>query len=400
MKPKYDLIIVGAGIVGAASAYKAALTFPNKKILLVEKEQQAASHQTGRNSGVIHAGVYYEPGSLKARYCKAGLRATIAFCQEHKLPFLQCGKLIVATDELEQARLDSLFERCKHNELDIQRLSSQGITRAEPNIVGKEALLVNDTGITDYQKITQTMLTLFAELGGEVCYGQRVNSLQEEGDKVVVKTSELTLVTRFLLNCTGLMSDRLIKMMGLEPGFQIIPFKGEYFRLSSRWDQVVNHLIYPVPDPAMPFLGVHLTRMIDGCVTVGPNAVLAMGREGYGKMQVNSRDLAEMIASKGFWKLLWQHKRSATFEIKNSLSRQGYLQLVQKYCPKISLQDLQPHPSGIRAQAVSSDGQLIHDFKFVESDNSLHVGNAPSPAATSAIPIAENIIAKIKEKLT
>lgn len=399
MDPTYDLIIVGGGIVGAATAWKASQSMPNKKILLIEKEQKAAAHQTGRNSGVIHAGVYYQPGSLKAKYCKAGLRATIEFCQHYDVPFLQCGKLIVAIDISEQERLDALYGRCQLNELNIERLSASRIQETEPNVVGKEAILVKDTGITDYQRITETMLALFEDNGGQVIFGSEVQALDESAVAVTVKTNDANYNTRFLVNCAGLMSDRLIKMMGLDTDFQIVPFKGEYFRLSPRFDKIVNHLIYPVPDPAMPFLGVHLTRMIDGSVTVGPNAVLALGREGYGKLEIDGTDLFEMMKFSGFWKVIWKHKRSAISELKNSLSKSGYLKLVQKYSPKVTLEDLLPYPSGIRAQAVSQDGQLLHDFKFVESDRSLHIGNAPSPAATSAMPIADAVLKSVLEKL-
>lgn len=399
MQLTYDLVIVGGGIVGAATAWQAKQAFPDKKILLLEKELNSAMHQTGRNSGVIHAGVYYPPGSLKSQYCIAGLRATIDFCQQHQLPYQQCGKLIVATNPDEESRLNDLYLRSQANELDIERVSASKLQSVEPNIIGTDAILVRDTGITDYAKITTQMLALFRDLGGQVCFGEEVEKIEHQSSDLLLITQHHRYQTRFMVNCAGLMADRLIKMTGITPDFQIVPFKGEYFQLPAKYNKIVSHLIYPVPDPKMPFLGVHLTRMIDGTVTVGPNAVLALAREGYDKMQMRLSDTTEMLGFGGFWKVLWQHKVSAMQELKNSLSKKGYLQQVRKYCPQIQLDDLTPYPSGIRAQAVSNSGKLIHDFKFVESDISLHVGNAPSPAATSAIPIAKAIIEKLHSKI-
>lgn len=399
MKDAYDIVIVGGGIIGAATAWQSQLMFPNKKIILLEKGSKAALHQTGRNSGVIHAGVYYPPGSLKSQYCIAGLRATIEFCQAQELPFLQCGKLIVATNTDEERRLHDLFTRSQQNDLDIERVSKTALKKIEPNICGTDAMLVRDTGITNYTKITERMLEIFQQLGGQVIFNQEVSAIEQLSKGLKLTTQGTEYIAGFMVNCGGLMSDRIIKMMGLKPDFQIVPFKGEYYRLAAHHNNIVNHLIYPVPDPNMPFLGVHLTRMIDGSVTVGPNAVLALAREGYQKMQMNLTDTKELVQYKGFWKVIWRHKKSAYSELRNSLSKNGYLHQVRKYCPQIKLEDLQPYPCGIRAQAVSSGGELIHDFKFVDTDNSLHVGNAPSPAATSAIPIAKAIIEKLQAKI-
>ena len=397
---KTDIVVIGAGIVGAATAWKLSHRFPDKKILLLEKESACALHQTGRNSGVIHAGVYYQPGSLKARYCKAGLQATIEFCQQHKVAFDQCGKLIVATNELEMTRMEALFERTRQNDLDTHLISASELGSVEPNITGQGAILVKDTGIVDYPGMTRAMLALFEQNGGQVAFNQLVTDIKEDEKGIALKSSDLHIRSAILINCAGLMSDRLINLQGLEKDFQIVPFRGEYFKLPEKYKDIVRHLIYPVPDPDMPFLGVHLTRMIDGSVTVGPNAVLAMAREGYNKTDFSLHDIWETLTFKGFWPLVRTHLKSGLQESKNSLFKSGYLKLVKKYCPQIQAQDLLPYPSGIRAQAVTLDGKLMHDFKFVESPSSLHVGNAPSPAATSALPIADAIIERVVNKLS
>ena len=394
-----DVIVVGAGIIGAAVAWKISQAYPQKNVVVLEKEAGPAMHQTGRNSGVIHAGVYYQPGSLKAQYCRAGLRDTMAFCRQYDVRYLQCGKLIVATNSLEEERMHALFERSKLNGLDTLLIGRQTLNNMEPNIVGNGAIQVKDTGIVDYKGMTRTLLNLFREAGGNVYYNRQVVGIDERNTDIEIRTASETMRCKVLINCAGLMSDRLIALQGLEKDFKIIPFRGEYFKLPEKYNNLVNHLIYPVPDPAMPFLGVHLTRMIDGSVTVGPNAVLATAREGYHKSDVSFPDLWETISYGGFWSLLSKHMKSGMIEAKNSLFTGEYLKLVQKYCPKIKKEDLLPYPSGVRAQAVSKNGELIHDFKFVESEFSLHVGNAPSPAATSALPIADSILQKLEGKL-
>lgn len=386
-----DICIIGGGIVGAATALKLIQAFPKKRIVLLEKEAEPARHQTGRNSGVIHAGVYYQPDSLKAKYCREGLQRTIAYCEQFTLPYEQCGKLLVATNDIEMQRMQSLYTRCQDNDLNPELLNAAQLKQREPNITGLGAIWVEDTGIVDYIKLTAHMLAQFEHLGGEVCYSHKVNGIGEDDSGVTVFTNERPFKTDFLINCAGLQSDRLAKMMGLELDFEIIPFRGEYYLLASQHNQVVNHLIYPIPDPELPFLGVHLTKMIDGTVTVGPNAVLAMGREAYGKTDFNMSDLSSMIKFPGMLPMLKNNLKSGLNEMKNSVFKSGYLSLVQKYCPSIKKEDLLPYRSGIRAQAVSSKGELIHDFKFVSSARSLHVGNAPSPAATSAMPIADAI---------
>ena len=392
----YDIILIGGGIVGVATAWQLSEKFPGKKILLLEKEPELALHQTGRNSGVLHAGVYYPPGSLKARFCKRGLNMTVRFCEQHDLPVLQCGKLIVATSKKEQQRLADLHQRCVQNELDVELLSTGQITELEPAITGLAAMRVSQTGIVNFRRVTGKMAELFRANGGEIRHECRVKGLRESTTEVVVKTTQGDFTARFLLVCGGLMADRLARMMGVGDNFQIVPFRGKYFRLADKYNDLVSHLIYPIPDPALPFLGIHLTRMIDGYLTVGPNALQGWKREGYARRNFSLRDSAAMLGFPGYWKVLGTHWRAGLGELWRSSSRHAYLKRINRYCPQISANDLLPHPVGIRAQGVLRDGTLVHDFLFAETLRSLHVCNAPSPAATSAIPIAEYLCQKIE----
>lgn len=402
MNTHFDYVIVGGGIVGVSTAWQLKQQYPDKSILLVEKEAGFSRHQTGHNSGVIHAGVYYAPGSLKADFCKRGVERTVSFCAKHDIPVENCGKLLVATNAVELERMQALFERCLQNELDVALLDAAQLKLAEPNITGLGAIYVKTTSIVNYRLVTEKMAEEFKALGGEVCLSTEVVGLNETEQEISVqcryKGSPITFHSQFLVSCSGLMADRMTKMLGLATDFQIIPYRGEYYRLAPKHNQVVKHLIYPIPDPELPFLGVHLTRMIDGSVTVGPNAVQGFKREGYGKVNISVRDVWEMLSFSGFWKVTAKNLKTGLVEMKNSLWKPGYLQLVRKYCPSIELADLQPYPAGIRAQAVLSDGTLVHDFLFAESPRSLHVCNAPSPAATSAMPIGEYICQKIGQK--
>ncbi|MBL4279652.1 L-2-hydroxyglutarate oxidase [Vibrio fluvialis] len=402
MNTHFDYVIVGGGIVGVSTAWQLKQQYPDKSILLVEKEAGFSRHQTGHNSGVIHAGVYYAPGSLKADFCKRGVERTLSFCAKHDIPVENCGKLLVATNEVEFERMQALFERCLQNELDVELLDAAQLKLAEPNITGLGAIYVKATSIVNYRLVTEKMAEEFKALGGEVCLSTEVVGLNETEQEISVqcryKGSSITFHSQFLVSCSGLMADRMTKMLGLATDFQIIPYRGEYYRLAPKHNQVVKHLIYPIPDPELPFLGVHLTRMIDGSVTVGPNAVQGFKREGYGRVNISVRDVWEMLSFSGFWKVTAKNLKTGLVEMKNSLWKPGYLQLVRKYCPSIELADLQPYPAGIRAQAVLSDGTLVHDFLFAESPRSLHVCNAPSPAATSAMPIGEYICQKVAAK--
>ena len=394
----YDYVIIGGGIVGVSTAWQLKQRCPDRSVLLLEKESQIAAHQTGHNSGVIHAGVYYEPGSMKATFCKAGLAATIQFCKDNRIPYEQCGKLLVATNEIELVRMQALFERSKENELDVELIDAKKLRRLEPNVVGIGAILVKSTGIVDYRQICNRMADQFQQLGGEVRLNACVTDLEEVTKAVSVEVdSGHTIDTSYLVACAGLMADRVTRMLDIDTDFQIVPYRGEYFRLPLAKNDIVKHLIYPIPDPDLPFLGVHLTRMIDGSVTVGPNAVQGWKREGYGSINIDPRDIAEILGFPGFWKVAMKNLRTGIAETWDSLWKPGYLKRVQKYCPTIRLSDLQPYPAGIRAQAILRNGTLVHDFLFAESPRSLHVCNAPSPAATSAIPIGNYICDKIAE---
>ena len=393
-KKIYDFIIVGGGIVGVSTALTLIKQNPSKKILLLEKEKSFAHHQTGHNSGVIHAGVYYEPGSLKAEFCREGLKETIAFCNTHGIPYEQCGKLLVATNDIELQRMDKLFDRCKANNIEAEILNQEKLHEIEPNVFGIGAILVKSTGIVDYTLITKKMSEQFESLGGEFLLNSKVTNLDENKERIQVITSNETLNSKYLICCAGLMADRVAKLLDIKINFQIIPFRGEYFRLKEKHNSLVKHLIYPIPDPDLPFLGVHLTKMIDGTITVGPNAVLGFKREGYGMFNFSLRDTIQFLSFKGFYQVVKKNLKSGLYEMKNSIFKRGYLKEVQKYSPQIKLNDLTPYPAGIRAQAVLEDGTLVHDFLFAESERSIHVCNAPSPAATSAIPIGKYITEK------
>jgi L-2-hydroxyglutarate oxidase len=347
---------------------------------------------------VVHAGVYYEPGSLKAKFCKEGAAATYAFCRKHGLPFERTGKLLVAANGVELERMHSLFKKCQESGLDPEMLSSRQLSEVEPAIAGIGAFLVRESGIVDFPAICREMMRQFVELGGTVRFASRVTNIAESPSEILVQSGNESYSADQLVVCAGLMADRLAKMQGLDIRFRIVPFRGEYYRLRPGLNNIMRHLIYPIPDPALPFLGVHLTRMIDGSITVGPNAVQGWKREGYGAINFSLRDTAEMISFPGFWKLASDNFGHGIRETWNSLWKRGYLKQVQKYCPQIEMADLQPHPAGIRAQAVLPDGTMIHDFLFEETARSLHVCNAPSPAATSAIPIGRYICDKLSDK--
>lgn len=395
----YDTIIIGGGILGLSTAMQLIRAYPDKKMLLVEKENGPARHQTGHNSGVIHAGVYYTPGSLKARFCLEGNHATKAFCDEHDIAYDECGKLLVATNDLERQRMQALWERTEANGLERYWLTAEELHEREPNITGVGGIFVPSSGIVNYAEVAAAMGREFEAAGGEIRYSTSVTGLSERTNEVVVSTSQGDFSTRFMVSCSGLMADRVVRMLGIEPDFTICPFRGEYYRLPAQHNQIVNHLIYPIPDPSMPFLGVHLTRMIDGSVTVGPNAVLAWKREGYRKTDVSLSDTWAMLRHSGIRQVLKDNLRPGLTELKNSIYKKGYLEQVRKYCPSLTLADLEPYPAGVRAQAVSNDGKLIDDFLFVNTPRTVNVCNAPSPAATSAIPIGAHIVDKVKQQV-
>ncbi len=390
----YDFIVIGGGIVGLATARQLQQQFHGATVAVLEKEKELAIHQTGHNSGIIHAGVYYAPGSLKARFCREGNLAIKQFCLEHDIPFRVTGKLLVATDEQDAERMEDLLERCRLNEIETDVFDQQQLQEFEPNVVGVAATWVPSSGIVDFEQVANKLAEQILSAGGEIHTNCLVSGLKETTG-IEVTTSLGNFSGRFLVSCAGLYSDRIIQMLGQQPTFKILPFRGEYFQLPAEKRQIVTHPIYPIPNPELPFLGIHLTPMIDGSLTVGPNATLAMSREGYSRWKINLRDLAEMLSYSGLYRLVIKYPLPTLIELKNSLYRPGYLKQVNRYCPEIILSDLLPYPAGVRAQAVKPDGTTLDDFLFVESERALIVGNAPSPAATSAMPIAQHICEKV-----
>ncbi len=392
----HDFCVIGGGIVGLATALTLLQRRPGSSVIVIEKERDVAAHQTGHNSGVIHAGIYYQPGSRKALFCKEGSEWTRRFCDEHGIPYRNTGKLIVATDDLEVERMEALHERAVINDLDVELIDSAELRRREPAITGSGAIFLTSTGIVDYRRVCRTMAEEVAAQGGEVRLGCRVVGISETPARVEVDVAASgadreQVRAGQLVVCGGIQADRLAELAGLEPDFRMVPFRGEYFRLRPELNSIVNTLIYPVPDPSLPFLGVHLTQMMDGGVTVGPNAVLGFAREGYPTLSVDVADMRDMLRFGGFWKLARNQFRTGVVEQWDSLYRPGYLKRVQKYCPQLKVSDFRPEEAGIRAQAVRSDGTMIEDFHFLTTDRMLHVANAPSPAATSAMPIARHL---------
>ena len=395
----YDYAVIGGGIVGLSTAWQLRQRLPSKRIVVIEKEHAVARHQSSHNSGVIHAGIYYEPGSLKADFCRRGVAATVRFCRDNDVPYEQCGKLIVATNAAEHERMHALYERALRNRIPVELLDEAQLKAAEPGIAGVGAILSPTTGIVDYGAVAAAMAHRLEVLGGEIRTGSEVRALEESDNAVTVRLADgTTFEAGCLIVCGGLMADRLAAMMRIDIDFRVLPYRGEYFQLPPELQSMVSHLIYPVPDPGLPFLGVHLTRMIDGSVTVGPNAVQGWKREGYGRVNFSVRDTAEMLAFPGFWRVSADNIRVGLAELWSSMWKPGYLKRVRKYCPSLQLSDLRPYPAGVRAQAVMRDGTLVDDFLFAETPRSLHVCSAPSPAATSAIPIGEYLCDKILEK--
>lgn len=396
----HDYAVIGGGIVGLATAMTLLKERPGSDVVVLEKENDVARHQTGHNSGVIHAGIYYKPGSLKAKLCKAGAQWTRDFCDEHGIPYRNTGKLIVATNPAELERMHALYERALLNELDVELVDEAELRRREPNITGIGAIFLKSTGIVDYTAVCRTMAEVIEAQGGKLRLSTRVTAIHESLSEVSidVATGDVEperIYAKQLVVCGGIQADRLARMAGLDVDFQMVPFRGEYYRLDPKHNDIVDTLIYPVPDPDLPFLGVHLTLMMDGGVTVGPNAVMGFSREGYPKFSLNVADMTSFVRFPGFWKVAKKQFKTGIVEQKNSLYKPGYLQLVRKYCPKLTVADLTPEECGIRAQAVKSDGSMVEDFLFYDTPRMLHVCNAPSPAATSAMPIAALIAEKV-----
>lgn len=390
-----DVVIVGGGIVGLSTAMQLLTRAPGVRVVLLEKESRLAQHQTGRNSGVIHSGIYYAPGSLKARFATAGSRAMYDFCRQYGIPVENCGKLIVAVHRDELPRLESLYERGLVNGLAVRKLSADELRQREPHVCGLAAIEVPETGIVDFREVAKVMADLVQQAGGEIRLGVTVRGWHEDGNGVVLETDGPTIRARYAVNCAGLHSDRIARLAGLEPGLKIVPFRGEYYELVPEKCHLVKSLVYPVPNPAFPFLGVHLTRGIDGRVHVGPNAVLSLKREGYRKGDVSGRDALETLTYPGFWKVVARYGRLGMGEMVRSWSKRAFLQRVRAFLPEVTGDDLAPAPSGVRAQALTRDGRLLDDFCILQEGRGIHVLNAPSPAATASLMIGETIAQKI-----
>jgi L-2-hydroxyglutarate oxidase LhgO len=390
---RYNIIIVGGGIVGLGVALEITRRFPDLRLLLLEKEDRVARHQSGHNSGVIHSGVYYKPGSLKARLCVSGAAAMVEFCREHGIPHEVCGKVIVATDSEELPRLAELHRRGEANGLaGLRTIGSEELRQIEPHATGIQALVVPSTAITDYAKVSEKYAELITARGGTVLTSAAATAIRRVPSEIVIETSRGAFSTTALINCAGLHSDRISQVAGDDPGVIIVPFRGEYYDLVSERASLVRSLIYPVPDPRFPFLGVHFTRRISGKVDAGPNAVLALAREGYRHRDINLRDLASSLAFPGFWRMTRQHWRNGLDEFRRSLSKPMFVRALQRLVPEVTEKDLVPGGAGVRAQALKPDGALVDDFQFVTSEKILHVLNVPSPAATASLAIGKAIV--------
>jgi L-2-hydroxyglutarate oxidase LhgO len=393
IETRYNVVIVGGGIVGLAVALEITRRFPRLRLLLLEKEDRVGRHQSGHNSGVIHSGVYYKPGSLKAKLCVTGAAAMVEFCREHGIPHQVCGKVIVATHEDEFARLEELRRRGEANGLaGLRFIGPDELHDVEPHASGLRSLLVPSTGITDYAAVCDKYAELISAQGGTIFASTPVIGLKRHAGEIVVETTRGAFSAASLINCAGLFSDRIARMAGDDPQVMIVPFRGEYYHLIPERSSLVRALIYPVPDPRFPFLGVHFTRRVSGSVDAGPNAVFAFRREGYRRTDFNLRDLASSLAFPGFWRMTVKHWRSGLDEFHRSFSKPVFVRALQRLLPEVRDEDLVSGGSGVRAQALQRDGTLVDDFQFVPSGKMLHVLNVPSPAATASLLIARTIV--------
>lgn len=383
----HDVVIIGAGIVGLATAYQTLRAHPGLDLVVLEKENRVAFHQTGHNSGVIHSGMYYKPGSLKAVNCRRGRDMLIDFCGEHGVPFDMCGKVIVAIDESELPALDRIHQRGVANGVDCERIDRARLSELEPHAAGIAAIHVRDAGIISFPTICQVLAREIERMGGQVVCGALLHEAHHDESGMLLATPTGRFSSRLVVNCAGLQSDRVAGMLGRHVPLKIVPFRGEYYELAHHARHLCRNLIYPVPDPAFPFLGVHFTRMIDGSVECGPNAVLSLGREAYARDQINIPDLAETLAYPAFWKLAARHWRTGAGEVWRSLSKAAFVRALQRLMPEVTADQLEPAPAGIRAQALADDGALLDDFAIIEEAGVINVCNAPSPAATSSLSI-------------
>ena len=387
----YDFAIVGGGIIGLSTAMALGDRYPDAKILLLEKESRWAYHQTGNNSGVIHSGIYYQPGSFKAKFCRAGSQSMAQFCQEHAIAHEVCGKIIVAIEPDELPRLENLYQRGLQNGLKVERITPDQVQEIEPHVRSLAGVRVYSTGIVSYKQVCQKYAELATVQGANLRLNTRVETLLKTSNGYDIETTNGTFSTQFVINCAGLHCDRMAQLAHTKPPAKIVPFRGEYYELTPEKRYLVKHLIYPVPNPDFPFLGVHFTRMIDGTVHAGPNAVLSFKREGYKKTDFDLRDFAEVITYPGFWKLMSKHADQGLQEMMRSWSKALFVQSLQRLIPEVQAKDLVPTHAGVRAQALMPNGELVDDFLMVQEGDALHVYNAPSPAATASIEIGHAI---------
>ncbi len=394
----YDFAIIGGGIVGLSSAMALGKCYPDARILVLEKESKWADHQTGNNSGVIHSGIYYKPGSFKAKFCREGSRSMVEFCQEHNIAHEVCGKVIIATKTEQLPRLENLYQRGLENGLKLTKLNPKEVNEIEPHVSCIAGLQVETTGIANYRQVCQKYADIVKTQGGELRLNTRVEKIRKAGKAQLLETNNGSFETRFVINCAGLHSDRVAKLSQVDPQAKIVPFRGEYYELTPEKRYLVKGLIYPVPNPDFPFLGVHFTRMIDGSVHAGPNAVLSFKREGYQKTDFDLHDFAEVMTYPGFWKLAAKHADEGIQEIIRSFSKAAFVRSLQELIPEVRAEDLVPTHAGVRAQALMKDGKLVDDFLIVQGENSINVCNAPSPAATSSLEIGKAIVAQIPKQ--
>jgi L-2-hydroxyglutarate oxidase len=392
-----DYLVIGGGIVGLATAWSLQRRNPRARLVVLEKERDWALHQTGRNSGVLHSGIYYRPGSLKARLCQAGREAMVAFCREHGIGHDVCGKVIVATRAAELPRLDRLMERGRENGLELEPLSGDQVREIEPEVTSQRGIRVAATGIVDFRAVCLKLVELLRTAGAELATEQEVKSIRRGADRVVVSTRAAEWETRVLVNCAGLQSDRVAAMDQVALPARIVPFRGEYYELVAERRGLVRSLIYPVPNPEFPFLGVHFTRMIDGSVHAGPNAVLSFKREGYTRTSFAARDAWSTLGYGGFWRLARRHAGEAAREMWRSFSKAAFVRSLQELIPAVTARDLVPAAPGVRAQALRPDGGLVDDFLIVHAPGAVHVLNAPSPAATAALEIGRHIVDEVPQ---
>ena len=396
----YNVVVIGGGIVGLASALKIKEKNPNYKVAVVEKERTIAQHQTGHNSGVIHSGLYYKPGSFKAKNCVDGYQMLLDFCNEEEIPYELTGKVVVATKESQLDALDTLYDRGMANRLrGIKKLTGEEIKAYEPHVAGVSGLYVPQTGIIDYKVVADKYAEKFKHFGGEIFSSNKLKSFKEERGFIHVHTENERLTTRVVVNCSGLYTDKIAKLTGAKIDFRIVPFRGEYYKVKPEKAHLVKNLIYPVPDPGFPFLGVHFTRHIDGGIEAGPNAVLAFAREGYTKSQVNMKELLGTLFYPGFMRVAYKYWRTGLGEMYRSYSKGAFTRALQELIPEIQKKDLIKGGSGVRAQACDRKGRLIDDFLVVEHDQFINVGNAPSPAATSSLAIGGRVAEMAVERL-